>query len=108
MLSRRQFLSRSGALGAVAVFAPQTLPDAVGATRPLRGGRFSSGVMSGDPTPRGITLWTHVAGVEGRGGVILEVARDRDFRNVVTRKTIQARGASDHTVKARFEGRDDA
>ena len=57
--------------------------------------------MSGDPTPRGITLWTHVADVEGRGGVLLEVARDRDFRNVVMRKTIQTRGSIDHTVKAR-------
>jgi alkaline phosphatase D len=103
MLSRRQFLTRSGTLGAVAVFAPQSLPDAVGAARLLRGGRFSSGVMSGDPTPRGITLWTHVANVEGRGGVLLEVARDRDFRNVVTRKTIQTRGSVDHTVKARVE-----
>ena len=103
MLSRRQFLTRSGALGAAAVFAPQSLPEAVGARRLLRGGRFSSGVMSGDPTPRGITLWTHVANVEGRGGVLLEVARDRDFRNVVMRKTIRTRGSIDHTVKARVE-----
>ena len=104
MLSRRQFLTRSGAVGAAAVFSPQSMPDALGATRLLRGGRFSSGVLSGDPTPRGITLWTQVAEAGGRGGVRLEVARDKDFRNVVTRRTIQTRGSLDHTVKARLGG----
>ena len=104
MLSRRQFLTRSGAAGAAVVFAPQSLTDAGAATRLLRGGRFSSGVMSGDPTPRGITLWTHVDEVGGRGGVMLEVARDRNFRNVVTRKVIPTRASIDHTVKARLAG----
>ena len=93
--------TRSGAAGAAVVFSPQSMPDALGAPRLLRGGRFSSGVMSGDPTPRGITLWTRVAEVGGRGGVRLEVARDKDFRNVVARRTITTRGSLDHTVKAR-------
>src|SRR5829696_8096553 len=82
MLSRRQFLTRSGAVGAAVLFTPQ---EALGARRLLRGGKFSSGVMSGDPTPR-------------------EVARDKDFRNVVMRRTIQTRGSLDHTVKARLGG----
>ena len=101
MLSRRQFLTRSGAVGAAVLFTPQ---DALGARPLLRGGKFSSGVMSGDPTPRGITLWTRVGDVGGRGGVRLEVARDKDFRNVVMRRTIQTRGSLDHTVKARLGG----
>ena len=86
------------------MFAPQALADVLAAPRMLRGGRFSSGVASGDPSPRGITLWTHVDEVSGRGGVRLEVARDRDFRNVVMRKVIQTRASIDHTVKARLSG----
>jgi alkaline phosphatase D len=101
MLTRRQFLTRSGAAGAVVLFAPG---EALGARRLLRGGRFSSGVMSGDPTPHGITLWTRVAEVGGRGGVRLEVARDKDFRNVVMRKTVATGASRDHTVKARLSG----
>jgi phosphodiesterase/alkaline phosphatase D-like protein len=57
MQSRRQFLARAGGAGAIAVFAPQTLADALAAPRLLRGGRFASGVASGDPSARGITLW---------------------------------------------------
>jgi len=102
MLSRRQFLTRGGAAGAAVVLTP--FGDAFAAPRLLRGGRFASGVMSGDPTPRGITLWTHVDEVDGRGGVRLEVARDRDFRNVVTSKVIQTRDSIGHTVKARVGG----
>jgi alkaline phosphatase D len=67
-------------------------------------GRFASGVASGDPTPRGITLWTHVAEASGKGGVRLEIARDRDFRRVLTSKVIQTRPGIDHTVKARVGG----
>ena len=102
--SRRQFLRRAGGASAVAVFAPQALAEAIAAPRLLHGGRFTSGIASGDPSARGITLWTHVDEVSGRGGVRLEVARDRDFRNVVMRKVIATRAAIDHTVKARLTG----
>jgi alkaline phosphatase D len=100
VLSRRRFLARTGAAGAALVLAP----DALAAPRLLRGGKFASGVLSGDPTPRGITLWTRVDGVGGTGGIRLEVARDRGFRNVVARRTLTAREAGDHTVKARITG----
>ena len=62
--------------------------------------------MSGDPTPRGITLWTRVDDVGGRGGVRLEVARDRAFRRMVARKEILTSDSLDHTVKARVGGLD--
>jgi alkaline phosphatase D len=100
VLSRRRFLARTGAAGAALVLAP----DALAAPRLLRGGKFSSGVLSGDPAPTGITLWTRVDGVDGTGGVRLEVARDRGFRNVVARRTLTARESGDHTVKARISG----
>ena len=80
MLSRRQFISRSGAAGAALVFAPQT--RARGAeprnVACCADGRFAQGVLSGDPTPRGITLLTVLDDVTGSGSVRLEVgARPR-------------------------------
>lgn len=107
--SRRQFVTGAGALGAVTIFAPQALGQQLSAGRrspTLRGGRFKEGVLSGDPTPRGITLWTRLAGVEGRGSVELEVARDRGFRKVVARELIRTSGRIDHSVKARVGGLD--
>jgi alkaline phosphatase D len=106
MLSRRQFLLRSGA---AVVLAPQTALEAMGAprgsaSRLLRGGRFRQGVLSGDPTPRGITLLTLLDDVGGAGSVRLEVARDSDFRRVVARRMIATSGRRGHSVKARIEG----
>ena len=90
MLSRRQFIARGGAAGAALVLAP----DALGAPKLLRGGKFASGVISGDPATRGITLWTRVDGVGGSGGVKLEVARDKGFRHVVAHKTLTAKAST--------------
>ena len=72
----------------------------------LKGGEFAEGVLSGDPTPDAITLWTRVSDVEGSGTVELEVARDRDFRRVVARDLIRTSGASAWSVKARLAGLD--
>ena len=103
-LSRRSFVSRAGSLTAAAVFAPQALArELTGSPAALlRGGKFRDGVMSGDPTPRGVTLWTRLAGVEGTGGVRLEVARDAGFRRVVAAEQIRTGPGSGHTVKARI------
>jgi alkaline phosphatase D len=107
MLSRRQFLARSGSAGAALVIVPQTALEAMANGRPrplLRGGRFSQGVLSGDPTPRGITLLTLLDDVTGSGSVRLEVARDRDFRRVVARRAIATGGGRGYSVKARVGG----
>jgi alkaline phosphatase D len=108
MHSRRQFISRTGSAGAALVFAPQTALEALAAPRGsaarlLRGGRFRQGVLSGDPAPRGITLLTVLDEASGSGSVRLEVARDRDFRQVVARKAIPTSGGRGHSVKARVE-----
>src|SRR6185436_1404576 len=91
MQSRRQFLFRAGAAGA-AILAPQALrlaPAGAAKPRPVLGsGAFAEGVASGDPGARAMTLWTRVGGVEQRGGVRLEVARDKGFRHVVAREKI--------------------
>ena len=108
MDTRRQFLARSSAAAAAAVLAPQ---DALAAKRRqkrpqdmLRGGRFSQGVLSGDPAPDAITLLTIVDDAGGAGRVRLEVARDPDFRRVVARRDILTTPAIDHSVKARVTG----
>ncbi len=104
MQTRRQFLTSAGAFSAATVFAPQVLAQGLttAAKAPrIHGGKFSDGLVSGDPTPSGITLWTRVAGIESAGQVQLEVARDSSFRHVVTRKSIATSKALNHSVKAR-------
>ena len=53
-------------------------------------------MLSGDPTPKGITLATIVDDVEGSGGVRLEVARDQHFKNVVARRVIGTNASRNH------------
>jgi alkaline phosphatase D len=102
--TRRQFI-RGATTAAAIVLVPAATAGAGSprARRLLRGGRFDQGVMSGDPTSRGITLWTRVGDVEGSGAVELEVARDRGFRRVVARRRLPTSERRDHTVKARVE-----
>jgi alkaline phosphatase D len=103
MLTRRQFLARSGSAGAALVIAPQAVAAPRGSAALLRGGRFSQGVLSGDPTPNGITLLTLLDEATGSGRVLLEVATDPDFRNVVARRRVKTGPDRNHSVKARLE-----
>lgn len=101
MLTRRQLLRRSAAGAAVLL-----LPPAAARAAALRGGRFPQGVLSGDPTPDGITLLTVLDDVEGSGSVRLEVARDSAFRRVVASRSIATAAAKGYSVKARIKGLD--
>jgi alkaline phosphatase D len=102
-VSRRRFLAGAGGIVVLsAVGGGQAL--AQGRRPSLRGGRFAEGVLSGDPGPRAITLWTRVADAEGAGTVELEVARDRGFRRVVSRELVRTSNQSAHSVKARVDG----
>ena len=101
-ISRRGFLAGAGTAAATVALAPEAF---AAARRPtLRGGRFAEGVMSGDPSPNAVTLWTRLADAEGRGTVELEVARDRGFRQVVARELVSTSGRTAHSVKARVGG----
>ena len=103
MHTRRQFVAAAGSAAAAAILAPEALGQRRGA--PLaRGGRFSEGVMSGEPTPRGITLWSRLHDVGGSVTAELEVARDREFRRVVARKRVATSGSKGHALKARVTG----
>jgi alkaline phosphatase D len=107
--SRRQFVTRAGSTAAAAVLASPALGLAAAGSRriPLaRGGRFAEGVMSGEPKPTAITLWTRLHEVGGRVGVELEVARDRGFRHVVAHERLATADGSAHAVKARVRGLD--
>lgn len=107
MQTRRQFVARAGGVAAT-VLVPSTLaaPLASAKVRPFRGGRFPDGVVSGDPSTRGISLWTRLDphGSGGTGLVELEVATDKHFRRVVSRKRIRTGAQSNHAVKARVGG----
>jgi alkaline phosphatase D len=105
--TRRQFVVRAGTAAAAAILSPNALAAGLGSARPAalaRGGRFSEGVMSGEPTTRSITLWTRLDDLEGKVGVDLEVATDRGFRRVVARKRLSTSEAVNHNVKTRITG----
>jgi alkaline phosphatase D len=100
--TRRQFVTAAGSFSAAAVFAPQSLASAARLAHLTKAhGKFGEGLISGDPTPTGITLWTRLADVDGPARVELEVARDRSFRHVVARKQIATNAQLTHAVKAR-------
>jgi len=103
-LTRRQVVSGAGALAAASVIAPDALARGLTSARrapSFRGGRFPDGIAAGDPTPNGITLWTRLDGVGGKGSVELEIARDRGFRRVVARTNIGTSADIGHVAKAR-------
>lgn len=104
MQTRRQFVLR-GAGAAATVLVPTSLATTLAAAKPLKGGKFPDGVVAGDPTPKGISLWTRFDpnGSGGSGSIELEVAKDKSFRHVVARKDIKTGSASNYAVKARVE-----
>jgi alkaline phosphatase D len=105
--TRRQLIARAGGAAAT-VLVPTSLatPLASAKTQPFKGGHFPDGVVSGDPTPKGISLWTRFdpSGGGGTGTIELEVATDKSFRHVVARKNVKTGAASNHAVKARVAG----
>jgi alkaline phosphatase D len=105
--TRRQFVVRAGTAAATAILSPSALAAGLDPARKVKlahGGRFSEGVMSGEPTPSAITLWTRVADLEGKVGVDLEVATDKSFRHVVAHKRLTTSAAVNHNVKGRITG----
>jgi alkaline phosphatase D len=105
MQTRRQFVARAGG-AAVTVLVPTALAAPFASGRPFKGGHFPDGVVSGDPTPKGISLWTRFdpAGGPSSGSIALEVATDKAFRKVVARKNVTTSASSNHAVKARVSG----
>jgi alkaline phosphatase D len=93
--------------GAAAGGAALAAGDALASRRPrpIAAGSFESGIASGSPGQRGITLWTRVHHARVRSGWLhVEVARDADFRHVVDRRRVVTHTSSDHTVNVRIAG----
>ena len=106
MTMTRRHVMAAGLAGAAGL----ALPAGAGAARrrltPLaRTATFPSGVASGLPTERGITLWSQVDGLERSSRLTVEVARDADFRRVVRSEDLLVGPESGYAAKARITGK---
>lgn len=96
--TRRQALAV--AAGAVAAASA----EARGRAPVYRGGRFASGVASGDPSTRAISIWTRVDDVGGAGRVRYEIARDPGFTRVVKAGAVRTSKHGDFVARADVGG----
>jgi alkaline phosphatase D len=104
-LTRRQLVG-SGLAGAAALALPLPAGAARRVKRPLAAAAsFPSGVASGLPSETGITLWTQADGLERTSRLVMEVARDPDFRRVVRRQGVLATSEHGYAAKARVAGK---
>jgi alkaline phosphatase D len=106
-LRRREFVV-AGA-GAGLVFAgPGPLNYAAlarGSKVPVAtGGKFAHGVASGMPSANGATLWTRTSELTKSSRITVEIAKDKHFRNVVTRGLVLADKNRDYTTHVRVAG----
>ena len=91
----RRGLLVAGATSGAAIWLPWSMREADAASLArvpaARGGRFMDGVLSGDPEPTAVTLWTRLSDQElPRVRVRLEVATDEDFKQVVVDRQVPA------------------
>lgn len=63
---------------------------------------FPQSLMSGDPRPDSVILWTRVAGSAGvDAGLVLQVSLDRNFQSLVVNESLTALASHDHCLKVR-------
>jgi alkaline phosphatase D len=111
-LTRGRFLAAAGAAAAVFVTPRALRAPAAFAAVPFDLPLFTLGVASGDPTPRGVVLWTRLAPDPLHGGgmparkveVRWEVAVDDGLRRIVRRGSQEAKPARGHAVHAEVFG----
>ncbi|MEQ8787276.1 MAG: alkaline phosphatase D family protein [Pirellulaceae bacterium] len=109
--SRRQFLTAAGAVVALPVLAAPALGVTRRATK-LSDYPFQLGVASGDPSPRGVVLWTRLAPDATNGGgmpqenveVSWQVARDEAMTQVVKSGAVVATPQDAHSVHVEVDG----
>jgi alkaline phosphatase D len=101
-LGRRQFLIAGLATGAALTALPNYAAIARRRRIPVaKQGTFPLGVASGFPYPKGTILWTQVGGLKRTSRLTLQVAKDRQFKNLVLERSVTARKERDFTVRAR-------
>src|SRR6185436_8667463 len=107
-MNRRDFLGRS-VLGAFRLVTSQAEPVSSFQTS---ANPFTLGVASGDPTPRGIVLWTRLAPEPLAGGgmpplpilVRWRVAEDHELQHVVQQGVTVAWPSLAHSVHVEVDG----
>ena len=101
----RRHVVGAGLAGAAALALPAPVAALGRRAAPLaRTATFPSGVASGLPTERGITLWTQADGLERTSRLVVEIARDPEFRRVVRRQGVLATPEHGYTAKSRRLG----
>ena len=103
---RRRELLVAGAGAGLALAAPLNYAAIARAKRvPLAtDGKFAYGVASGFPSPKAITLWTRLDGIDRSSKLELEVATDKNFKKVVKSGSVVAKKGSDYTARALVKG----
>ena len=108
MVSRRGVLGGIAAVGAgaaVAGCAPRPTPVE---PAPLPSGPFPWGVMSGDPRPGSVTLWTRVntGGLAPSTQVSWQIAADEGFTDIAAQGVESTDPSCDFTVKVAIDDLD--
>ncbi len=98
--TRRSLLAQAAALGAALAFG-QSCANAPTAARTERRDLFPQGVASGDPAPDRVILWTRRAPDVGaaRHRLMVEVAGDEAFADIVARGDVEVSAATDWTCR---------
>jgi len=102
-LSRRRFLRNSVIAGTGAVLLPSVLAGCGkdDDDTDYQGQGFNEGVASFDPATDRVILWTRYTPASqetGKPVILLDVAKDKDFNNVVASQSVQVDSNSDNTV----------
>lgn len=66
--------------------------------------RFPQSVMSGDPTPNSLILWTRVQSTAPSAIVAYQVSKTADFSTILTQGTFTTDSSMDYTVRIKLTG----
>lgn len=78
---------------------PSLPPPAAQSTMDQSHATYPQGVVSGDPRPDRVVLWTRIETDEDDVELILTVAKDDGLQDIVVREKVTAKKADDHTVR---------
>jgi alkaline phosphatase D len=100
LMNRREFLELSVAIGATLAWARGAARESQ-LTWSERRESYPQGVASGDPHPDSVLLWTRrpPAGSAAAKKLTVEIARDQEFRHVVSTSSAPLSAASDWTCR---------
>src|SRR5689334_23160087 len=98
--TRRSLLAQASAVGAALAFGQSCAHTPTG-DRTERRDLYPQGVASGDPFPDSVILWTRRAPDAGasKHRLMVEVAGDEAFSNVVARGDVEVSAATDWTCR---------